>query len=112
MYAIIGMLKRPPHWTRAQFRKWWLEDHAEIARKLPGLRRYTVYPPSDAFNPVTGALDGEPDQDGLAFLWFEDKEAAEAAFASPEGEYDRVSFGKTGVSVVIFGSSETLEMLG
>jgi len=112
MYAIIGVLKRPPSWSRDQFRKWWLEEHAEIAKKLPGLRRYTVHPPTDSFDPVSGKLDGEPTQDGLAFLWFDDKKAAEDAFASPEGEHDRVTFGKTGVSVIIFGSSESREMLG
>ena len=112
MYAIIGLLKRPDHWSAADFRHWWLEEHAEIAKKLPGLRRYTVHPPTDSFDPVSGKLDGAPSHDGLAFLWFDDKQAAEAAFASPQGEHDRATFGKTGVSVIIFGSSETREMLG
>ncbi|MET0547038.1 MAG: EthD family reductase [Caulobacterales bacterium] len=112
MYAIVGVLKRPDHWSREKFRTWWLEEHAEIAKKLPGLRRYTVHPPAHAFNPVSGALDGEPSHDGLAFLWFDDKAAAEAAFASPEGEHDRVTFGKTGVSVIIFGVEGSREMLG
>ena len=111
MYAIIGILKRPPDWSREKFRDWWLNEHAGIAKKLPGLRRYTVHPPTEDFNAVTGKLDDEPSQDGLAFLWFDDKAAAEAAFASPEGEHDRVSFGKTGVSVIVFGSSETHELL-
>lgn len=111
MYAIIGLLKRPAHWSREHFQSWWLEEHAQIAQKLPGLRRYTIHRPTESFDPVSGTLTGEPSQDGLAFLWFDDKASAQAAFASPEGEHDRITFGKTGVSVIIFGSSDTRERL-
>ncbi|KXU33805.1 hypothetical protein A0J57_03965 [Sphingobium sp. 22B] len=111
MYAIVGIMKRPDHWTAGQFRDWWLNDHAEIARKLPGLRRYTVHPPTDSFDPVTGKFGGEPSHDGLAFLWFDDKQSAEDAFASDEGKHDMTTFGRTGVSLIIFGVGETREML-
>ena len=33
MYSIIGVLKKPDSWTTKQFRKWWLTEHAEIAKK-------------------------------------------------------------------------------
>lgn len=35
MYSIIGVLKKPDSWTTKQFRKWWLTEHAEIAKKSP-----------------------------------------------------------------------------
>ncbi|MET0985272.1 MAG: EthD family reductase [Steroidobacteraceae bacterium] len=111
MYSIIGVLKKPDSWTTAQFRKWWLTEHAENAKKLPGLRRYTVHPLEHHLDAVTGKLEGAPSYDGVAFLWFDDEAAARAAFASGAGQHDVQSFGETPVSVLVFGSAESREML-
>lgn len=111
MYSIIGVLKKPSDWTTEQFRDWWVNDHAEIAKQLPGLRRYTIHPLSHNFDPVDGSLGGEPSHDGVAFLWFDDEDAARSAFSSGAGQHDVETFKKNPVSVIIFGSSETREML-
>ena len=111
MYSIIGVLKKPDHWTTEQFRKWWLTEHAEIAKKLPGLRRYTVHPLTHHLDGITGKLGGPPTHDGLAFLWFDDEAAARAAFASSAGQHDVQKFGESPVSVLVFGSAESRELL-
>lgn len=111
MYSIIGILKKPEHWTTEQYRDWWINEHAPIAKQLPGLRRYTIHPLTDNFDAATGKLGGEPTHDGVAFLWFDDKEAAEKAFASGAGQHDVETFNKNPVSVIIFGSAESREML-
>ena len=111
MYSIIGVLQKPDHWSTEQFRKWWLTEHAEIAKKLPGLRRYTVHPLSHGLDAATGELSGAPSHDGVAFLWFDDEASARAAFASGAGQHDVKSFGETPVSVLVFGSSEARELI-
>ena len=111
MYSIIGILKKPDHWDTARFRKWWVEEHAEIAKQLPGLRRYTIHPLTDGFDDKTGKLGGDPSHDGVAFLWFDNKDAAIAAFSSQEGQHDVESFNENPVSVIVFGSGESHELL-
>jgi uncharacterized protein (TIGR02118 family) len=111
MYSVIGVLKKPDHWDTAQFRKWWVEEHAEIAKKLPGLRRYTIHPLSDGMDPDSGQIGGPPSHDGVAFLWFDDAAAARAAFASGAGQHDVETFKENPVSVIIFGSAESHELL-
>ena len=88
MYALIGILKKPPEMSVAEFRRWWLDEHAAQARLLPRLRRYDVFPLVSGFDSSTGRCDGAPSHDGVAFLWFDSKEDLEAAFASAVGRKD------------------------
>ncbi len=111
MYSIIGVLKKPAHWDTARFREWWVHEHAAIAKKLPGLRRYTIHPLDKNFDSTSGRLEGEPSHDGVAFLWFDDEDAARAAFASGAGQHDVDTFNESPVSVIVFGSAEARELL-
>jgi uncharacterized protein (TIGR02118 family) len=88
MYALIGILKKPDDMDTATFRKWWLEEHAMAARKLPKLRRYTVCPLVSGFDAGSGEPSGEPSHDGVAFLWFDTEADLKAAFASTAGKQD------------------------
>jgi uncharacterized protein (TIGR02118 family) len=75
----IYFLKRREGTNREQFVSYWQNEHASLTKKIPGLRKYvTNIPlPSD---------DGrEPPWDGISELWFDDRAAMDAAFASPEG---------------------------
>ena len=58
--------------------RWWLEDHAPIARKMPGLRGYTIN--------LAGKGEGgeEPDICGTDTLTFDSWDAAMTAYNSPE----------------------------
>lgn len=75
MFKAMILLKRTPQASAEEFQSWWLERHAPMARQLPGLRKAV-------FNVVT---DGD-DYDGVSELWFDSKEAFEAAYASETGQ--------------------------
>jgi uncharacterized protein (TIGR02118 family) len=71
--AIILLTRREGD-TPEDFRRWWLEEHAPLARQLPGLRKLV-------FNLVEGAAS----HDGVAELWFDSAADFEAAYASEIG---------------------------
>jgi uncharacterized protein (TIGR02118 family) len=83
-------------YVRAQF------EHTPLAHALPGLRHYVLdfYPPADG-----------QDQpfDTAAMLYFETREAHDAALASPEGQAalaDLPRFLDAEAMVVLFGHEE------
>ena len=61
--------------SRDDFRQWWIEEHAPLARTLPGVRRIR-------FN----LLDDTAPYDGIAELWFDSSDAADAAYATEIGK--------------------------
>lgn len=73
MKAIILLTRRDGD-TPDDFRRWWLEEHAPLARELPGLRKL-----------VFNVVEGEAGYDGVSELWFDSEEAFEAAYASEIG---------------------------
>jgi uncharacterized protein (TIGR02118 family) len=83
MIKTVGLLTRKDGWTHERFMKHWIEIHAPLARKVPGLRRYVQ-------NHIQGErkrLDiGETviEIDGIAELWFDDHAALEAASRTSE----------------------------
>jgi uncharacterized protein (TIGR02118 family) len=83
MIKTVGLLTRKGGATHEQFMKHWVEVHAPLAHKVPGLRRYVQ-------NHIVGerrrADIGETviEIDGIAELWFDDHDALEAAARTPE----------------------------
>ena len=75
MFKAVILLTRAEGATTEEFRSWWLEEHAPLARQLPGLRRLV-------FNVVETEDAGI---DGVSELWFESHADFEAAYASPIG---------------------------
>ena len=83
MIKSLGLLTRKKDWTHEQFVKHWIETHAPLAHKVPGLRRY-----------VQNHIRGERTRadieataveiDGIAELWFDDQAALETASRTPE----------------------------
>ena len=74
MIRRISLVKRLPELDRDEFLARWTGEHVEIARRLPGLRGYSIL-----------TLEGEaPPYDGIAITTFDSREAAEHAFAVPE----------------------------
>ena len=71
-------IKRRPEFTVEQFRRYWLEVHAEYGLRLPGLRRYMQCLTTDV-----NYRDGEPAWDGVAQIWFDDVAAVRAMIDSP-----------------------------
>jgi uncharacterized protein (TIGR02118 family) len=75
VFKAIILLARRTDMTADAFRTWWLDEHAPLAAQLPDVRRIV-------FNVVTDA----DDVDGVSELWFDDRAAFEAAYATDLGK--------------------------
>ena len=74
MIRRISLVRKLPALGREEFLARWAGEHVEIARRLPGLRGYSIL-----------ILDGDaPPYDGIAITTFDSREDAERAFAEPE----------------------------
>jgi uncharacterized protein (TIGR02118 family) len=74
MIKRVSFVWKRPELSNAEFRRVWLGEHVEYAKRLPGLREYVI-------DFVTeGPSDGPS---GVATLRFDSREALEAAFANP-----------------------------
>ena len=74
MKVMIGLVRRTDM-THDEFAAWWFNDHAPLARTLPGVQRIR-------FN----LLDADGPFDGIAELWFASAEAMAAAYDSEIGK--------------------------
>ena len=62
------------------FRRHWRETQGAISARIPGVRKYIQ-------DHTIAAPNGDtPPYDGLAEMWFDNKEALEQAMASPEAQ--------------------------
>jgi uncharacterized protein (TIGR02118 family) len=80
MLKFVVVLCRKPGWTAERFRRYFVDVHQPLGQKIPGLRRYKqnfVLPDSKR---------GRPPWDAVIELYFDDREAMEAAWATPEGQ--------------------------
>jgi uncharacterized protein (TIGR02118 family) len=76
-FKAIILLTRRADMTHEEFVQWWLNEHAPLARQLPGVRAIT-------FNVVE--QEGEPPCDGITELWFDSRADFDAAYADPIGQ--------------------------
>ena len=83
MIKTIGLLTRKSGWTREQFTRHWVETHAPLAHKVPGLRRYVQsHIRGERTRADIPAIELEID--GIAELGFDDQAALETASRTPE----------------------------
>ena len=83
MIKRISLLTRKAGMTREQFTRHWLEIHAPLAKRVPGLTRYVQSHIVEEFRRPD--IPTSPmEVDGIAELWFESRESMERALASPE----------------------------
>ena len=83
MIKSLSLLTRKAGMTHEQFTRHWVEIHAPLALAVPGLRRYVQsHIVEERTRPDIPASDVEID--GVAELWFDDREAMARALASPE----------------------------
>ncbi len=75
----IGLVKRRKDLSYEEFTHHWLNVHAELCKKLPNMRRYSV-------NLVSREQSEAFGYDGFAELWFDSAEVMAASLASPEGK--------------------------
>lgn len=86
MIKMIAVVKRKDGMGREEFNKYWLEVHAPLEKKWPGLKKYII-------STVIGVPGGgEPEYDGVAELWFEDEDALKKALESRERQISREDF--------------------
>jgi uncharacterized protein (TIGR02118 family) len=76
-FKAIILLTRLDGASHDDFARWWLQQHAPLAKQLPGLRRGVFYL-------VEYPADGDPD--GVSELWFDSQSDFEAAYASEIGK--------------------------
>lgn len=82
MLKIIATLHRKSGMSKEVFLKHWREVHVPLVASLPHLKGYVI-------NPLIGTLDEEQACDGIAELWYSDRDAFEKSMASPEREAAR-----------------------
>ena len=75
----LGILRKKEGMSHDDFVNHWLNKHAALCVRLPGLRRYSV-------NLVDRKRFPKFDYDGFSELWFDSEEALIASFNSPEGK--------------------------
>jgi len=80
MLKFVVILYKKPDISIEQFRDYFRNVHGPLAQKLPGLRKYTQN------YVVKDPNRKHPGWHGIAELYFDDWEAMEAAWATPEGE--------------------------
>ncbi|WP_241431982.1 EthD family reductase [Haloferax mucosum] len=71
------MVVRADGYTHEEFVERWMGPHADIAKELPGLQKYSTSLPTDP---------ERSEYDGIVELYFEDMGALKAAFDSETGE--------------------------
>ncbi len=78
MLKVISLMKRKEGMSLEEFRRWALEEHPPLAKKLPGMRHYRM----------SVAIEDNPawPADVVSEFWFDSLEARAAAFATPEGQ--------------------------
>ena len=85
MIKTIGLLTRRPELSHEQFVHHWLHVHAPLAHAVPGVRRYVQsHIVDERTRPDIPAIDVEID--GIAELWYDDREAMARAMATPEAK--------------------------
>jgi uncharacterized protein (TIGR02118 family) len=79
MLKFMVVVYRRPDLTSEEFRRHFEQVHGPLAKKLPGLKKYTQnYVCADATRELPG-------WDAIVELYFDDWAAMEAAWASPQG---------------------------
>jgi uncharacterized protein (TIGR02118 family) len=85
------------------FEKYYFETHVPIAKQIPGLRKYEVS------RGAIGTPAGPARHHLVATLHFDDMNAVQNAFASPQGQAtaaDVAKFASGGVEMMFFDSAE------
>jgi uncharacterized protein (TIGR02118 family) len=92
MIKLVFMVRRREGITRADFQRYWSEQHAELVKRhaeLLGIRRYVQTHARDTAldDALASSRGGEARQyDGVAELWWDDIDALVQATSSEDGQ--------------------------
>jgi uncharacterized protein (TIGR02118 family) len=85
MIKSLSLLTRKEGMTHDEFVTHWTKVHAPMAHAVPGLRRYVLtHILGERTRPDIPSIEGEVD--GIAELWYDDRESMQKANASPEAK--------------------------
>jgi uncharacterized protein (TIGR02118 family) len=84
MIKRVSLVRRLPGLSHDEFVAHWSGPHIEIVRNMPGLRGLRL-------GVVTSWTPEEAAWDGVGEIWFDDREAAERAFATEPFASDLVA---------------------
>jgi len=79
MIKLVTVFKRRSDLALEAFERYWVDRHAPLVARLPGLRRYV-----QSQTIAGGYRRGEPTIDGCEELWFDDREALHTLPGTPE----------------------------
>ncbi|WP_421724189.1 EthD family reductase [Bauldia sp.] len=80
MIKLVALVNKKSGLSIEQFRDYWIDIHAPLARQIPGMRGYRINVGSDP-----GELTPAP-YDGSAEIWFDDRQTMDAGLSSPQGD--------------------------
>jgi len=80
MVKFVVVLYRKPGTSRGDFRRYLEDVHGPMAEAIPGLRRYIQN------HVCEDASRADPGWDGLVELYWDDRDAMERGWSSPEGK--------------------------
>lgn len=90
MVKLVFCLHRLPQLSRAEFRRYWREEHGPLVRRHQGVLRIARYVQAHALDgdadvALRASRGGPQGYDGVAELWWHSPEDFAAATASAEG---------------------------
>jgi uncharacterized protein (TIGR02118 family) len=91
--------------TLEEQQRWWLEDHAPIARRMPGLRGYVINLANKGEDGADLAICGTDE------LLFDNWEAAQRAYNSVEWQEARSHTAASGAKAVRAWVRETVQII-
>lgn len=80
MIKLIALVKKKAGMPVDAFRDYWINTHAPLARRIPGMRGYRINVANDP-----GDMPQAP-YHGSAEIWFDDRPAMVAGLGSPEND--------------------------
>lgn len=80
MVKVVALWNIPPGMKEEDFERWYEGKHINDARKIPGLRKYTVNRVAQKYQSISKYYR-------MAELYFDSIEEAENALESPEWQY-------------------------
>jgi len=86
MFVRSGLIKKKPEWSDEDFRRHWLGQHADLAARLPGLRRYEQNHVTDSLQRGFTYPRGPEQLDGFSMLWFDSEQAMREAIRTEAGQ--------------------------
>ena len=92
--------------TLEEQQRWWIEDHAPIARRVPGLKGYVIRLARPDEETGDAQICGTDD---MVFATWED---AQRAFVSPEWDAARAHTAESGAKALRAWIRETVHIIG